>query len=145
MGFTGAKLDLTAGIDHTRVRDPLSGEKRAISGNRDRWIEANFRHDIPGSDWAWGVDAEHGHFARSFYLTEINRSWEGPVWLAAYVENKDVFGLTVRAGVNNLLNARHRFERTVFDGRRLRDPVLYHQSNDQLIGPIFFFLVKGSF
>ena len=145
LGFTGAKIDLTAGIDHTRVRDPLSGEKRAISGNRDRWIEANFRHDIPGSDWAWGIDAEHGHFARSFYLTEINRSWEGPVWLAAYVENKDVFGLTVRAGVNNLLNARHRFERTVYDGRRLRDPVLYHQSNDQLIGPVFFFLVKGSF
>ena len=145
LGFTGAKIDLTAGIDHTRVRDPLSGEKRAISGNRDRWIEANFRHDIPGSDWAWGIDAEHGHYARSFYLTEINRSWEGPVWLAAYVENKDVFGLTVRAGVNNLLNARHRFERTVYDGRRLRDPVLYHQSNDQLIGPVFFFLVKGSF
>ena len=56
-----------------------------------------------------------------------------------------MFGLTVRAGVNKLLIALHRFERTVYDGRRLRDPVLYHQSNDQLIGPVFFFLVKGSF
>ena len=56
-----------------------------------------------------------------------------------------MFGLTVRAGVMNLLDARHRFERTVYDGRRLRDPVLYYQSNDQLIGPIFDLLVKGSF
>jgi hypothetical protein len=145
LGLEGAKLDLTAGFEDTSVRDPLSGEKRAISGTMNRWIEASFRHDIPGSDWAWGMDAEHTHFARNFYLSEINRSWEGPVWLAAYVENKDVLGLTVRAGVNNILNARHRFERTVYDGRRLRDPVLYSQSNDQLIGPIFYFLVKGTF
>ena len=109
------------------------------------FVAAEFRHDIPDSDWAWGINAEYGHYARNFYLTEINRSWEGPVWLSAYVENKDVLGLTVRAGVNNLLDARHRFERTVWDGRRLRDPVLYSQSNDQLIGPIFFFLVKGTF
>jgi hypothetical protein len=47
--------------------------------------------------------------------------------------------------VANLLNSRHRFERTVYDGRRLRDPVLYHQSNNQLIGPIFELLVKGNF
>ena len=144
-GIKGAKLDLTAGVLHTSVRDPLSGEKREISGTRTRWIEASFRHDIPGSDWAWGSNVEYGHYARNFYLTEINRSWEGPVWLSAYVENKDVFGTTVQAGINNLLDARHRFERTVYDGRRLRDPVLYSQSNDQLIGPIFYFLVKGTF
>jgi hypothetical protein len=144
-GFHGARLDLTAGFEDTGVRDPLSGDRRAISGTRNRWIEASLRHDIPASDWAWGIDAEHTHFARNFYLSEINRSWEGPLWLAAYVENKDVLGLTVRAGINNLLDARHRFERTVYDGRRLRDPVLYAQSNDQLIGPIFYFLVKGTF
>ena len=65
---------------HQRARSADSGEMRAISGTRNRWIEASFRHDIPGSDWAWGMDAEHGHYARNFYLTEINRSWEGPVW-----------------------------------------------------------------
>ncbi|HYC82607.1 MAG TPA: TonB-dependent receptor plug domain-containing protein [Croceibacterium sp.] len=145
IGLKGAKVDLRAGIDHTRVRDPLSGEVRAISGNYDRWFGLDFRHDIPGSDWAWGFDVSHDHFARSFFLTEINRSWEGPVWLGAFVENKDVLGLTVRAGVANLLDARHRFERTVYDGRRLRDPVLYSQVNNQLIGPIFTFLVKGTF
>ena len=145
LGLRGAKLDLAAGFERTRVRDPLSGEMRAISGTRDYFIDAEFRHDIPDSDWAWGINAEHSHFARNYYLSEINRSWEGPVWLAAFVEHKDVFGMTVQVGVNNLLDARHRFERTVYDGRRLRDPVLYSQSNDQLIGPIFYAQVKGSF
>lgn len=145
LGLKGAKIDLTAQIDHTSVRDPLSGEKRATNNNMDRLLQLGFRHDIPDSDWAYGFDVEHSHYTRSYYLTEINRSWEGPVWLSAFVENKDVFGLTVRAGVNNLIDARHRFERTVYDGWRDADPVLYHQSNDQLIGPIFNFSVKGTF
>ena len=62
-----------------------------------------------------------------------------------FVEHKDVFGLTVRATVGNLLNARHRFDRVVFDGRRERDPVLFVQKNNQLIGPIFSLSVKGNF
>ena len=145
IGFKGAKLDLTVGLEDSSVRDPLSGERRPISGNMKTSAEANFRHDIPNSDFAWGFGASHFRQAKRYYLTEINDNWEGPVWAQVFVEHKDVFGLTVRAQAGNLLNARHRFERTVYDGRRLRDPVLYHQSNDQLIGPIFSFLVKGTF
>jgi hypothetical protein len=144
-GINGAKIDLTVGLEHTDVRDPLSGEQRQISGNRNRWIEFDFRHDIPHSDWAYGFYANHNNFAHHYFLTEINHSWEGPVFAGLFVENKDVFGLTVRAEVGNIFNSRHRFERTVYDGRRLRDPVLYNQSNNQLIGPIFNFSVKGSF
>jgi hypothetical protein len=54
-------------------------------------------------------------------------------------------GLTVRFTAGNLLNARHRFDRTVFAGRRERDPVLFFQRNNQLIGPIFNLSVKGTF
>jgi hypothetical protein len=144
-GIKGAKINLTIGFEHTDVRDPLSGETRQISGNHNRWVNFAFRHDIPQSDFAYGVFANHDYFARNYYLSEVNRGWEGPVFAGVYVEDKNVFGLTVRAQAGNLLNARHRFERTVYDGRRLRDPVLYNQSTDQLIGPIFQFLVKGTF
>jgi len=144
-GIKGAKINLTVGFEHTDVRDPLSGETRQISGNHNRWVNFGFRHDIPHSDFAYGVFANHDYFARNYYLSEVNRGWEGPVFAGIYIEDKNVFGLTVRAQAGNLLNARHRFERTVYDGRRLRDPVLYNQSTDQLIGPIFQFLVKGTF
>jgi hypothetical protein len=145
VGWKGAKLDLEVQMERSRVRDPLSGEQRPISNNLLRNISADFRYDIPMSDWAFAFGGSHFQQARGYYLTEIDNGWEGPIFDYLYVENKDVFGVTVRAQVSNLLNARHRFERTVWDGRRLRDPVLYHQSNNQLIGPIFQLLVKGNF
>ena len=144
IGWTGAKLNLTLGFEQTSVRDPLTGDKRAISGSRDRWVAAGLRHDIPGTQIAYGVNANHDHYVHQFYLTEVYRSWEGPWWVSAFVEHKDVMGLTVRATVGNLLNARHRTERVVFVGRR-NDPIDFYQSHDQLIGPIFSLQVRGNF
>ena len=145
VGWKGAKLDLTIGLEKSRVRDPLTGEPREISGNQGRSIEAALRHDIPGSRIAWGLNANHRHGANSYFLSEIGRGTEGPVFASVYVEHKDVFGLTVRATAGNLLNARHRFERAVYAGRRERDPVLFVQKGDQLIGPIFNLSVRGNF
>jgi hypothetical protein len=54
-------------------------------------------------------------------------------------------GLTVRASVSNVLNARHRVELTRYEGFRDVAPVAFTRSNDQLIGPIFSLMVKGSF
>ncbi|MDQ3143804.1 MAG: TonB-dependent receptor [Pseudomonadota bacterium] len=145
IGWRGAKVDLTFGFENTNVRDPLTGEKRAISGTRDRWAAISLRHDIPGSKIAWGGAISHDHFAKYYFLTEVFRSWEGPFFASLYAEHKDLFGLTVRASAGNLLNARHRLDRVVYDGRRDEDPVLFFQENNQLIGPIFSLSVKGSF
>ncbi len=145
IGWTGAKLDLKLTIDRTRVRDPLTGEQRSISGNNDLSGSAELRYDIPHSNIAWGAKASTSYNAKSYYLTEINRSWEGPLFLSLYVEHKNVLGMTARVTVSNLLNARHRFDRTVFNGRRSRDPVAFIQANNQLIGPIIGFSLRGTF
>lgn len=145
VGWKGAKLDLTLGIQKTSVKDPLTGEDRPISGNRDRWVNASLRHDVPGTDYAWGSTLSHNHYNKYYYLSEVFRSWEGPWWLGAYVEHKDVAGMTVRATVGNILNARHRFVRTVYAGWRDTDPVAFVQDNNQLIGPIFSLSVRGNF
>ena len=145
IGLAGAKLDLTLGFERTRVRDPLTGEQRPISGTRDRWVSAEFRHDIPGTDYAWGASASHNHFGKSFRVTEVYRNWEGPWWVGVFVEHKDVMGLTVRASAGNLLNARHRQRHVVYTGFRDTAPIASIRSHDQLIGPIFSFMVKGTF
>jgi hypothetical protein len=118
---------------------------RSISGTRDRWASFELRHDIPGTDYAWGLNASHDHFSKYYRLNEVGRSWEGPWWVGGYVEHKDVAGLTVRASVSNVANARHRQERTIYTGFRDVAPIRNTQSNNQLIGPIFSFMVKGSF
>ena len=145
IGWKGAKLDLTFGFENTSVRDPLTNEKRAISGTLDRWASMQFRHDIPNSKIAWGINASHEHYAKTFFLTEVGRSWEGPVFADIFVEHKDLMGMTVRFTAGNVLNARHRFDRVVFDGRRESDPIAFIQKNNQLIGPIFSLSVRGTF
>lgn len=145
LGFRGAKLDATLGLQRTSVRDPLTGEKRPISGSNRHSIELSLRHDIPQSDYAWGASVSHSKNVPYYYLTEVNRVWEGPWFDSLFIENKNVLGMTVRASVINLLNARHRQERSVYGGRRNVSPLLFRQSHNQLIGPIFSFSVRGSF
>jgi len=145
LGWKGAKLDLTAGFDRSRVKDPLTGELRPISGNRTHFIDATLRHDVPRTPIAWGATFSNDDYTRNYYLTEVYHSREGPWWLGAFVEHKNLAGLTVRADVSNLLNARHRLDRTVYAGRRTVAPIAFIQRNNQLIGPIFSLSVKGSF
>jgi outer membrane receptor for ferrienterochelin and colicins len=145
LGWEGAKLDAQLGFEVTKVRDPLTGLKRPISGVQNRWINLTLRHDIPGTQWAWGGEFNYGHYTRNYFLTEVFRSWEGPNWLSAYIEHKNVMGMTVRAGVSNILNARHRWTRYVYEDWRDSSPLDSIQRNNQLIGPIFTLNVKGTF
>ena len=145
IGWTGAKLDVSAGFERTRVKDPLTGDKRPISGTQDKWVNLSLRHDIPHSDFAWGAEASYGHMTKNYFLTEVYRLWEGPWFVDLYVEHKNILGATVRATLGNVFNARHRWDRTVYEDWRDTSPVAFHQDNNQLIGPIFAFQVKRSF
>jgi outer membrane receptor for ferrienterochelin and colicins len=145
LGWTGAKLDMTLGIVRTRVRDPLTGIVRSFNGKQFRYAELAFRRDVPRTPFAWGGDVSYGERTLVNRLTEVYYSNEGPFFVSGFVEHKNVRGLTVRAEVVNLLNARHRFDRAVYAGYRTTAPLLFRQLNDQLIGPIFTLKVTGSF
>lgn len=145
IGWTGAKLDLHLGMERSRVRDPLTHRMRSISGNYDRFASLELRHDIPHTDFAWGASAGYDHFATRYRLSEVFDNNEGPWFVGAYVEDKNVLGLTVRASVDNIFNARHHVYRTIYTGFRDTHPVAFTQEQDQLIGPIFSLMVKGNF
>ena len=145
IGWKGAKLDATLGFENSRVRDPLTNAFRPIGNTRNGWVSLAFRHDVAKSRFAWGATADYEHYGLVFYPTEIQRSWEGPWFVSAFVERKNLLGMTVRFRVNNLTNARHFYDREVYDGRRNVSPVLFREKHDQLIGPIFSVLVKGTF
>lgn len=145
LGLKGAKLDANLTFERSRVKDPLTGLTRPISETQDRAIELEFRHDIPKSNWAYGFYFNHYHFRDYYRLSEVGLAWEGPNWAGLFVENKDVLGLTVRASVNNLLNARNRLDRTVYDGFRDRSLIAFVEHRNRLIGPIFNLLIKGNF
>jgi hypothetical protein len=145
IGFKGAKLDATLSFFGSRVRDPLTGRNRPFSGNGRRQFNLAFRHDIPGSDWAWGSTANHYYPEKTVRLTEVGRQWEGPWFVGVYAEHKDVAGLTVRTTFGNLLNARSYWDRLVYTGFRTTSPLDYREKRDRLIGPIFSLSVRGNF
>ena len=145
IGWKGAKLDLTVGAERTRVRDPLTGDKRPITGVLDKWMSAQIRHDIPGTQLAWSAYAQYQHYTNYFYLTEVFSSQDLP-WIAGfYVEDKNVLGTTVRFTVDNVFNGRHLVDRTVWEGFRDRTPVAFFEKRNQLVGPIFTLSIKGNF
>jgi outer membrane receptor for ferrienterochelin and colicins len=145
LGWNGAKLDLSFAREWTRVKDPLTGEKRPISGVQDVTFSAQVRHDIPGTQIAWSAYAQYQHYEKNFFLTEVYRGLDLP-WISGfYVEHKNVFGLKVRASVDNILNGRHLVYRHVYEGYRDRTPLAFYQRQNQLIGPLFSVSVKGTF
>lgn len=144
LGLKGAKLDATFQLQKSSVEDPLTGETREISDSLKNLVEASFRHDIPGTDVAWGLGTYHDEYAPNVRLTELGRQYEGPVWQSVFIEHKDVFGLTVRASASNLVGARSRWDRINYVDRRT-GAVETIEDRDRAIGPIFTFQIGGKF
>lgn len=143
LGLKGAKLDVKAQFRRGRLADPLTGERRQFSESLAREVEIDFRHDPPRSDWAYGGNYSQFHQTRGVRLDQVSQFRQQPGDLGFFIENKDVFGLTVRGGVSNLLGINERFFRTVFAGRRT-DPVLFTEDRSRYSGLIFDFSIRGS-
>ncbi|WP_133501632.1 outer membrane beta-barrel protein [Cognatilysobacter terrigena] len=144
LGWRGAKLDTRWWVQQSSVKAPLTGERRRTSWSLIHFWDVALRNDVPGTPWAWGFDVNHELDSRNVRLTEIDHTWEGPVWGSLYIERKDFFGLTVRATLSNALGAGSYRDRYVFDGRRT-DPLDFHEVRDRRIGPILSLNVSGTF
>jgi len=145
IGFNGARLEFTAVKRWMNVTDPFTGEDRPFSFDQKALLEMDFRHDIPGSDWAWGSGLFTTDRAPYSRRLEVGRDFEGPTFMNLFAEHKDVFGLTVNASYGNVLNAQNKFERTVFTGDRPNSPIAFQEVRNRRIGPIFRFSVSGNF
>jgi hypothetical protein len=145
IGINGAQLELQVERTISRLTDPLDDESRGFSNQRKFQFDANFRHDIPDSDWAYGAGAFRFVQEPYFRFGEVGRFGEGPVFADIFVEHKDVLGLTVNARAANLLGARNKFNRTVYNGSRADNDVQFEEDRDRRIGPIFVFSVSGNF
>jgi len=145
LGFAGAKIDAELLLEDSRIEDPLTGEARSLGERQDRQFDLSLRHDVPGSNWAWGVGIEYDHTLPYYRLSEVGRDWEGPIYTSAFIEHKNVFGMTAKLSIFNLTNGRARFERTVYDGYRDRSAVLFREYRNLSVQPIFNFNLSGDF
>jgi outer membrane receptor for ferrienterochelin and colicins len=144
IGFKGAKLDAVLALQTTSVRDPLLLTNRPLSNRGRTYWSLDFRHDIPGSQWAWGLYAEDSRDNGFYRLDYFGRDFRTGPFTLAFVEHKDVLGLKVRATVLNLIGQREGSSEIYYVGRR-NGPVDFTRSSDFRYGRFFRLTVSGTF
>jgi hypothetical protein len=146
IGIPGAKLDMNLTFQRTRLTDPLTLARRPFNETTTRQVDINFRHDIPRTQWAYGVGFNQYRQSAGFRLDQRFRFLDTPGSLGVYVEHKNVLGLTVRGSVDNLLGTNESFGRTFFDGNRnaTNSNVLFTEDRDRFYGPIFTLTISGT-
>jgi len=145
LGWKGAKIDANATYENSSLEDPLTGEKRSYSGHNYFNGEISLRYDVPSSNWAMGGGFNWTQVKPYVRLSEVGKDYEGPIYTFAFIENKDVFGLTVNLNMFNLTGGRSLFDRTVWNGYRDSSPISFIESRRLDISTIYRLTVKGSF
>jgi hypothetical protein len=145
LGWTGAKVNFNAAYEKSRLADPLTFVQRSQSGHNDWRGEISLRYDVPKSNWAMGGGFNWTHVQPYVRLFEVGKDYEGPIYTFAFIENKDVFGLTVNLNVFNLTGGRGFFDRTVWTGYRDRSPIAFVESRRLDVSTIYRLQIKGSF
>jgi hypothetical protein len=145
LGLRGAQLDLRVEIEDSQLTDPVDGFERRFDGNDPFQINVDFRHDVPETDFAWGVEFRDTERAPFYRVEEVLFDHSPSTFGAVFVEHKDVLGATVRLRVGNVFNANTTLLRTVYDGPRDSSPVLFTEERRRKIGQVFNLSVAGSF
>ena len=144
LGWKGTRFDLSFLFTDSSVADPLLGFDRRLSSNTLLNIEGDLRHDLGGTNWAIGGSFSHREQALDVRLDEISLDSNSFAFASAFIENKDVAGLTIRATIANILNQADNFERTVFVDRSA-GIVDFTEDRDRSFGTIFRLTFEGSF
>ncbi|RJY09087.1 TonB-dependent receptor plug domain-containing protein [Aurantiacibacter aquimixticola] len=144
-GFTGAQLDIGVEWEESTLLDPVTGLERRFDGNDPFEIELDFRHDVPGSDFAWGWSFQDTERAPVFRVEEQIFQYGPSTFGAVFVEHKDVLGATANLRFGNIFNGGDTLLRTVYDGPRDTSPILFTEDRRRALGQTITLTLTGSF
>ena len=143
IGLTGVRLNSDVTLRRNRVRDPLTGAWRNQSFGQEYVVDLGVRHDIAGSNIAWGATYFDERYSPDLRLDEINDEFTVGPFVTAFVEHKNVAGFTVRAEMRNIAKMDDALDRTVFIDRRT-GPVDFSESRRRGFGHLFKLTVTGT-
>ena len=143
-GLKGAKIDLNGYYQHSSLTDPVTLLRRRFGFDRKWTWQANFRHDIPKTDLAWGFGLDDQSNAPFVRLNFAFREFKNKPQSYLFVEHKDVFGLKLSATLVNLLGQNER-SREIFYSDRLNGEIDETRDGINNYGRIFRISVSGTF
>lgn len=139
-----SRLDFSGRWEDSSVTDPVTGRDRSLSGSRKFEVEGEFRQDLIGEGWAWGVETEYEDARIVYELDEIDVDERG-VDLGAFIETTRFFGVKMQLIAQNLLDRRFERNRQVFDGARGAGQLSFQEIRDRRRGRSVLLSISGSF
>jgi len=157
-GLIGARIDIMARLQDSKVTDPVTGNRRVLSAgggfaglptikfrNENRYvIDIAFRQDLKEALFAWGWDIAEQANRPLFKVNELDLYNEG-VELNAFIETTRWLGLKIRIEGNNLLNFTEWRDRTIYTGQRDLSPVKNRIIRNRVSGRRLSLVLNGSF
>ena len=143
LGWKGARINSDVTWRRNRVRDPLTDQWRDESFGQEHFIDLSLRHDVPGTNLAWGAGYLEEKYSPGLRLDAIENEYRQNHFVTAYIEHKNVAGFTVRASFRNLADQVDAFDRTVFVDRR-DGPIAFSESRRRKFGQGLQLTVTGS-
>lgn len=143
LGIPGGKLDTLLNLRDTRVRDPLFGTYRERNGNRYYW-NVDFRQDVPGTPWTWGVFSEWQSTNHTYRLNFEEHFTSANPFGSVFLEHKDLWGLKARVTVSNLFSKPERTRQVSYVARR-DGPIAYTRDFPLEFHRIYRLQLSGTF
>ena len=144
LGWEGAQLEYEAEYNFSDDEDPLTGITRRLNGEEIYEYELKFRHDIPKTEWAWGLTYRQSAEARAFRIRTINQEERTPGFLWGFIEHKDLWGMTGSIFLANITDQDDQFTRVIFTPNRTGQ-VARIEDRTRNFGNILTLRLKGSF
>lgn len=138
IGLQGAELKAETQWQDSEVTDPLTGEKRRISGQRPENVEVNFRQDMPEYNLTFGLGWFQG-WRETYYQEASIEALRLKDFYNSFVEWKPNPGFTLRAELNNFDPYSFNIQRRIFPGGRDIGPldiIETERRNSQVMGMI---------
>jgi hypothetical protein len=143
LGLKGMEIRADLTFQKSRVTDPITGEKRAISEDKPFEGEVRFTHHPPRGRWSWGIDATLTEQEREFRFDEVRRERNGTS-LAAHVEFRPSPAWRIRAEIENVAWKDLTDRREEYDGLRSLAELESVETRRINTDPIFTFSVRRS-
>ena len=117
--ISGGLLKTTTTWRVSDVRDPLTGERRRISGQRPDVIQLDFTQDAKAIRGTWGFSWFYGWRETYYRLSEVQRfRIPPPGFFSVFYDYKPSPDLALRVSLQNFVPFTFERRRTLYDGPR---------------------------
>ena len=88
----GGLLEVDVYLKDSEFLDPITGDIRYLHDFRPSEVYIDFRHDIPETNWAWGLEYNSANHWHGFYTNE-HEDYRSNNRYGAFVETTQFFGV----------------------------------------------------